>query len=114
MNSESQKERACEEVGSALNTGDIGEIVAKHEKLILKYYEDVRGQAERSFAIARSAAFIGFAVLIGTVFYIFGFNAWHRFDNAAPAMDVSTTASVIGVVSGALIEFTAGVTFWLY
>jgi hypothetical protein len=112
MISASPKERACDDVGLALNTGNIGDIVAKHEKLIVKYYEDVQGQAERSFALARSTARIGFGVLIFTIIYIFVFDALHRFDIGAYAVDV--TASVIGLVSGALIEFTAGVTFWLY
>ena len=41
------KERACDEVGVALDGGKIGEIVAKHEKLIMQYYTDVQVQSQR-------------------------------------------------------------------
>jgi hypothetical protein len=111
MDSMNPKEQACHEVGLAINEGSLGEIVAKHEQLILKYYEDVQEQAIRSFNTARCTAIVGFGVLIATVVCVFLLDALHR-GNVVP--NTVGSPAIIGVVSGALIEFIAGVTFWLY
>jgi hypothetical protein len=111
MDSMNPKEQACHEVGLAINEGSLGEIVAKHEKLILKYYEDVQEQAIRSFNTARRTATVGFGILIATVVYVFLFDALHRVNIVPSALE---SPAIIGVVSGALIEFIAGVTFLLY
>jgi hypothetical protein len=50
------KGKTCDDVGAAVDTGKVGDIVAKHEKLILQYYEDVQDQAKQSFASAKSVA----------------------------------------------------------
>src|ERR1044071_3778974 len=72
----------CEELGKALDTGGVGDIVAKHEKLIGHYYEDVRDQARQSFRTAERAAKLGFIVLIITVVYALAFDALTRFSIA--------------------------------
>jgi hypothetical protein len=115
MDAMTPKEQACHEVGLAINEGSLGEIVAKHEKLILKYYEDVQEQATRSFNIARQTALVGFGILIATVIYVFLFDALYRF-NFVPNTMASPLkiAATIGGVSGAVVEFLAGVTFWFY
>jgi hypothetical protein len=108
-------QKACDDVGEAIDTGKIGDIVAKHEKLILHYYEDVQNQAKQSFRAASSVAQIGFWVLIGTLAYALTFDALGRFQIGGPAMaEASLTVAKIGLVSGALIEFIAGINFWLY
>lgn len=108
-------DEACAELGDALNQGKLGDIVAKHETLILQYYRDVQEQARQSFSSAKSVAQVGFLVLASTLAYALLFDALSRFGIAGPAMAASSlTAAQIGVVSGALIEFIAGINFWLY
>jgi hypothetical protein len=109
------KRRHCDELKDAIDVGHVGEIVSKHEQLILDYYKDVLEQAQKSFASAKAVARIGFAVLIGTLVYVLIFDALTRIHIASAAMTgQSITIAGIGVVSGALIEFIAGVNFWLY
>jgi Cyanobacterial TRADD-N associated 2-Transmembrane domain len=95
-------------------TGDIGETVAKHEEMILRYYKDV--QADQSFKSAKRISKTGFAVLIATLVYTLVFNALAHFKlpNFISNMEGTLTVASIGVVSGLLIEFIAGVNFWLY
>jgi hypothetical protein len=112
--SEKGKMKACEELGEAIDSGKVGEIVAKHEKLILQYYEDVQKQATDSFRSAKRVAAIGFTVLIITWLYTLGldFSSHLPFFHSTSANQAS--AIKIGVISGSLIEFIAGVNFWLY
>jgi hypothetical protein len=46
------KWRICDQLAQAVDAGHVGEIVSKHEKLILDYYKDVLEQAQKSFASA--------------------------------------------------------------
>ncbi len=62
----SNKRNTCEEIATALGTGKVGDIVSKHEKLILQYYEDVQKQATESFRAAKLVSYLGFSVLIVT------------------------------------------------
>jgi hypothetical protein len=106
-------EQLCEGIKDALEKGRVGDIVAKHERLILKYYSDVLNQANRSFDSAISMAEIGFWVLIGTVGYVVAFDILFHIKTLSMTAP-SLTVTSIGLVSGALIEFVAGVNFWLY
>ena len=56
MSSIAEKWKICDELVNACDTGHVGDIVAKHEKLILEYYKDVLEQAQKSFASAKSIA----------------------------------------------------------
>jgi hypothetical protein len=96
---------ACDELGKAVKDGDMGDIVANHEKLISQYYGDVLGQANTSFIVACGTAGIGFLVLIGTLVYAFTFRQGTGMDKWVAG---------IGTANGIVIEFIAGVTFWLY
>ncbi len=108
-------EKACEELKTAIDVGKLGDIVAKHEELILQYYQDVQRQATQSFRAAKSAAQIGFWVLSGTLAYALIFDALGRFPIEGIDMSKATlTIAGIGIVSAALIEFIAAVNFWLY
>jgi len=111
-----EKQKTCVELGEALDKGNVGDIVAKHEALIIRYYEDVQHQAKQSFDSAKSVARIGFLVLIATLAYTLLIDAAIRFHIPGIAMTQQPSGAVIGigVVSGALIEFIAGVNFWLY
>lgn len=114
MEAEGEIARACDALGKAVDSGKMGEIVAKHEKMILGYYKDVHHQANKSFDVARSAAIIGFAVIIFSFAYILIFDALGRSGVKLVASPNPITVSVIGVISGALIEFIAAVAFALY
>jgi hypothetical protein len=111
----SRKSSVCDDVGHALDAGKVGDIVANHEKLILHYYEDVQDQAKQRFASAKSVAHIGFWVLIATLAYLLLIDALTRVTVAGLVMTQPSKVIVsAGLVSGALIEFIAGVNFWLY
>jgi hypothetical protein len=112
--STARKRQACEELGLAIESGGLGDIVEKHESLILQYYVDVQDQARQSFAAARSVARIGFWVLLATLLYVFVFDALGRFGRASSSAGMPITVASVGVVSGALIEFIAAINFWLY
>jgi hypothetical protein len=113
--STSSKAAACDALIGALNSGGIGEMVAKHEKLILHYYEDVQGQAKQSFQSATSVAKIGFVILGATLAYVVLVDlmahlemAWFKVPNRG------VTVGLIGMASGGLVEFIAGINFVLY
>ena len=107
--------KMCDDLRSALQ-GDIGEIVAKVEKMILAYYGDVQAQATKSFESAKVVSKIGFGVLIATVGYALLTDFIARFHMWGHGTDSGTSLTIggIGIVSGFLIEFIAGVNFWLY
>lgn len=113
--STSDLQRTCDELSVAIDQGKIGDIVAKHEKLILHYYKDVQDQAKQSFDTARSAAKIGFWVLIATLLYVLTFDGLSRFKLPFEMTGGSLAVTgLVGLGSGALMEFIAGVSFWLY
>jgi hypothetical protein len=107
-------QQLCNDMAGAVK-GDLGDIVAKHEELILEYYRDVRSQATGSFAAARMVASIGFGTLIATVAYALIFDALTRFKVIPPPIgNMTMTIANVGLISGALIEFIAAIAFWLY
>ncbi len=108
------KRAVCEAIGDALNDGGVGDIVSKHEKLILEYYEDVKRQATESFKFAKLVAYIGFAVLIITWLSTLGVDLAQLLPKYQDTKVNHHLAVSMGAVSGALIEFIAGVNFWLY
>lgn len=110
----SEKQRVCNELKNAL-LGEIGDIVSKHEEMILHYYKDVQDQAKQSFASAKSVAKVGFGVLIVTLVYTLVIDALSHFDSPNFKMpENSLKVGGIGVISGLLIEFIAGINFLLY
>lgn len=107
--------KLCNELSSALEGGKMGDIVAKHEQLILHYYKDVQDQAKESFETAKQAAIVGFLVLIGTILYVLIFDCLSRIGIApTPTGESLVLTGVVGLVSGAVMEFIAAVSFFLY
>lgn len=110
------KIKACHELSEAMNGPDIGQIVAKTEKLILHYYEDVQAQAVQSFKSAKVAAYVGFVVLLMSIGYLVLVDLLiligqiTRPANEATRMDIAW----VGVASGFIVEFIAGVNLFLY
>ena len=83
--------------------------------MILDYYEDVLEQAQKSFNAAKRVATIGFVVLIVTVLYLLVVDALsHMVIPGLHVSEPSLKVGSIGVLSGALIEFIAGINFVLY
>lgn len=121
---QAEKHKMCNQLEEALN-GNLAKTVSAHERMILQYYQDVQQQATQSFNAARVVAWVGFFVLIVTLLYALVFDALaqlHMLDvpavtgnpvGAAVPKNLLTVGG-IGVVSGVLIEFIAGVNFWLY
>jgi hypothetical protein len=109
-----ERQRQCDEVGAAVDQGTLGEIVAKHERLILKYYEDVLQQANQSFGLARRIALIGFFVLIGSLACAILLDILHRFGMVGDLTGDSLSIATAGLIGTAIIEATAGGAFWLY
>jgi hypothetical protein len=107
--------KSCEELQHALNTGDVGAIAEKVQKLILAYYGDVQGQATESFASAKRVSLFGFALLLATVGYVVFIDLMGHirppwFTVTMEGMGVGT----IGLISAGLVEFIAAVNFVLY
>jgi hypothetical protein len=109
------KLETCDALEKAL-CGDLAETVAAHERMILKYYGDVHLQATKSFDSAKRVSQVGFGVLIATLLYTLVFDALAHFNMPGMKVDTSNLLTVggIGVISGVLIEFIAGINFWLY
>jgi hypothetical protein len=108
--------KTCDALKQAL-AGDIGDIVVTLERLILDYYQDVLHNAQQSFYSAKMVASIGFGVLFTTLAYTLVVDALSRFVpqiRPEPYAPHLLTVGQVGLVSGVLIEFIAGVNFWLY
>jgi len=108
------KGNQCQEVGDAVDGGTIGKVFAKHEQLILRYYEDVQQQANKSFELARSIARIGFFVLISSLGCAILLDILNRFNVATNVTEKSLSIVTVGFIGGTIIEVTAGGAFWLY
>lgn len=117
MASQLEKHAACDELRDAISVGDIGDIAAKHEKLILHYYEDVQTQAKQSFESAQRVAKIGFWLLIVTFGYVVFVDVVTQLKPLSAWVDASKRSmnvGSVGVVSGIVVEFIAAVNFYLY
>jgi hypothetical protein len=102
----------CERLGDAL-TGDIGDAVEKIQKLILRYYDDVREQAASSFTTARRVAIAGFVVLLITLLYVIAADVAVRFWGSTASSSVMTVGQ-LGLIAGFIVEALAGTQFWLH
>ena len=109
-----QAEQVCDEIGAAIDKGTLGRIVAEHQKLIQRYYYDVQDQANNSFETAKWIAVTGFAVLICTLLYVLVSNTLDAPTADSGVINPLRYVGGVGIVSGILIEFVAGVAFWLY
>jgi hypothetical protein len=98
-----------------MNGPDMGQIVAKTEKLILHYYEDVQAQAIQSFRSAKVAAYVGFVVLLCSVGYLMVVDFLTLIHRITPQQNVSRMdIAWVGIASGTIVEFIAGVNLLLY
>jgi len=101
-------------LGNALKQGDIGDTVTAIHHLILKYYEDVRGQADESFRSARRVALFGFALLVFTVLYVVGMDFMFHTSKAYIKDSGGIGVGGIGLIGSAVVESIAALQFFLY
>lgn len=105
----------CEELGNAVEKSDVGQTVTAVQHLILKYYDDVREQAGKSFLSAKRVALYGFLLLVVTIAYVIVIDfILHREHSGFVPFQGSMSAGVIGLLGGGIMEFVAGVQFVLY
>ena len=118
-----QNHKTCEELADAIDHGSIGQILAKHEKLILHYYEDVLEQVQKSFNTAERSAIVGFIVLIGTVIFVLVFDALGRLGKLPDFTPTEVNPNggwtplitvVASTAAGIVIEGVAALAFVLY
>jgi hypothetical protein len=102
----------CESLGNAL-AGDIGTAVEKIQKLILRYYDDVREQAAKSFQAASRVAVAGFIVLMITLVYVIGADIAVRLGIFSVSENAMTVGR-LGLIAGFIVEALAGTQFWLH
>ena len=114
MEGSEERQKQCDEVGDAVDKGTLGLIVAKHERLILKYYEDVLQQANQSFGLAKRIAWIGFFVLISSLVCAILIDILHRLGMVGEQTGDSFSIATAGLIGTAITEATAGGAFWLY
>jgi len=111
-----EAEKHCEELGFALdNDKNIGKTVDNVQKLILRYYNDVRDQATLSFRSAKRMAISGFILLVVTVVYVIFMDLMRHipaswFTDKQGGMNVGA----VGLISGAVMEFIAGTQFLMH
>ncbi|PID49440.1 MAG: hypothetical protein CR991_06775 [Proteobacteria bacterium] len=91
-------EQAIKRLSSVDNT-DVKSIAATQIELLTRYYTLSLSQAQRSFRWALVASIVGLVFFIAAI----GFVLWN-----------AERVAVITVLSGALIEFIAGINFYLY
>jgi hypothetical protein len=104
----------CKLLGDALKAGDIGQTVTAVQQLILRYYDNVRGQADESFESAQRVALFGFLLFSATVVYVMAMDLMshlvHGFVQARGGIGVGA----IGLIGGSVVEIIAGIQFVLY
>ncbi len=89
----------CEEIAQTA-PGDIHRIGSLLQEMILKYYADVRSQAQQSFRAALAAA------TVGILFFIYAIWLGMSPDGSGQAR--------LGLIAGSLIQFISGINFYLY
>jgi Cyanobacterial TRADD-N associated 2-Transmembrane domain len=85
---------------SKAQPGNIQEIAASQIELLTRYYDEVLGQARRSFRWALIAAGVGLGFFLAAV----GFLLMHEFQGVAN----------ISLISGGVIEVISAINFYLY
>src|SRR5579863_1182504 len=105
----------CEALGQAVNNGDVGQTVTAVQHLILKYYDNVRGQAGESFESAKRVALFGFVLLVLTIGYVIFIDLMlHRQSSGFTLYTGGMSVGQVGLLGSGIVETVAGLQFWLY
>jgi hypothetical protein len=108
------EEAACEAVGAAVSNGDIGGTLTAVQKLILRYYDNVRGQADESFQSAKKVALFDFVLLVITVAYVIFMDLMPHISTRFVQHAGGIGVGAIGLIDSSVIEVIAGIQFVLY
>ena len=90
----------CEELGNT-KPGDTHKMAGLLLQMNLRYYSDVRNQAQQSFWSALGAA------VVGTLFFIYA--AWL---GMRPSSDIAQAN--VSAIAGALVQIISAINFYLY
>jgi hypothetical protein len=104
----------CKSLGDALKAGDIGQTVTAVQQLILRYYDNVRGQADESFESAKRVAMLGFLLFVATVVYVMVMDLMPHIVHGFVQTRGGIGVGAIGLIGGTVVEVIAGVQFMLY
>jgi hypothetical protein len=104
----------CKSVGDAIGKGDIGATVTAVQGLILRYYDDVRGQAGESFKSAKRVALFGFVLLVATVVYVMFMDLMPHVSSKFMQHAGGIGVGAVGLIGSSVVEVIAGVQFALY
>lgn len=107
--------RNCESLGRAVHD-DLGKTVEEVQKLILRYYDNVRDQAEQSFKSAKRVAITGFVFLAATISYVVFIDLMIHIKTSGFVVPATGGMNVgaIGLIAGGIVEAIAGTQFVLY
>ena len=89
----------CKRIGNTLSD-DINKIASLLQEMILKYYAEVRLQAQQSFRAALAVA------SVGILFFVYA--VWRGMSSEGGQQ------ANIGVIAGSLIQVISGINFYLY
>jgi hypothetical protein len=106
----------CDAVGAAVDQPGVGDTAATVQRLIMRYYNNVRSQAIESFDSAKRVALFGFVLLVLTVLYVVMIDFLSHLKLAwfvQPEKE-GMNVGAIGLISGVVVEVIAGTQFVLY
>ena len=106
----------CTAVGAAVDQPGVGNTAASVQRLIMRYYNNVRGQAIDSFDSAKRVALFGFVLLVLTIAYVvvIDFMAHLNLPWFVQPQREGMNVGAIGLISAVVVEAIAGTQFVLY
>jgi len=106
----------CTAVGAAVDQPGVGNTAATVQRLIMRYYNNVRSQAIDSFNSAKRVALFGFVLLVLTITYVLVIDFMSHLDLpwfVQPQRE-GMNVGAIGLISAVVVEAIAGTQFVLY
>jgi hypothetical protein len=106
----------CTAVGVAVDQPGVGNTAATVQRLIMRYYNNVRSQATESFTSAKRVALFGFVLLVLTIAYVvvIDFMSHLNLSWFVPPQKEGMNVGAIGLISAGVVEAIAGMQFVLY
>ena len=107
---------SCTAVGAAVDQPGVGNTAATVQRLIMRYYNNVRSQAIESFNSAKRVALFGFALLVLTIAYVVvvDFMSHLNLPWFVQPQKEGMNVGAIGLISAVVVEAIAGTQFVLY
>jgi hypothetical protein len=106
----------CTAVGAAVDQPGVGSTAASVQRLIMRYYNNVRSQAIDGFDSAKRVALFGFVLLVLTITYVIviDFMAHLNLPWFVQPPREGMNVGAIGLISAVVVEAIAGTQFVLY